>query len=80
MAVSGAKHPEAARKERPMSKVLWSPQELAGVLGMDVKTIRAAIGRGEIPSTKFGRLIKVPGWWVEQQRHGPGQAHTPEAA
>jgi excisionase family DNA binding protein len=59
-----------------MSKVLWSPQELAGVLEMDVKTVRAAIGRGEIPSAKFGRLIKVPGWWVEQQRHGPDQART----
>jgi excisionase family DNA binding protein len=54
-----------------MSKVLATPQEVAEATGMDIKSVRAAIARGEIPSARFGRLIKVPQWWLQQQLHGP---------
>jgi excisionase family DNA binding protein len=53
------------------SKVLLSVQEVAEATGLDVKTVRSSIERGEIPGQRFGRLIKVPSWWVERQRSGP---------
>ncbi len=57
-------------------KVLLSVPEVADATDMDPKSVRAAIARGEIPSVRFGRLIKVPLWWLEQQRHGPDKART----
>jgi excisionase family DNA binding protein len=53
------------------AKVLLSVPEAAEATGLDVKTVRAAIGRGEIPGQRIGRLIKIPRWWVDQQRQGP---------
>lgn len=61
-------------------KVLLSVPEVADATGMEVKTVRAAISRGEIPSSRFGRLIKVPLWWVEQQRLGPEKSRAADAA
>ena len=59
-----------------MSKALLSPQEIADSTGMEVKTVRAAISRGEIPAQRFGRLIKVPRWWLEEQMTGPARAQN----
>lgn len=53
------------------TKVLFSVQETAEATGLDVKSVRAAIARGEIPGTRIGRLFKIPVWWVEEQRSGP---------
>jgi len=53
------------------AKVLLSTEEVASATGLDVKTVRAAVERGEVPSCKIGRLIKIPRWWVEEQRNGP---------
>lgn len=53
------------------AKVLLSVPETAHATGLDVKTVRAAIERGEIPGQRIGRLLKVPRWWVDQQREGP---------
>lgn len=61
-----------------MEKVLLSVQEVADATGMEVKSVRAAIGRGEIPGRRFGRLIKVPAWWVAEQRLGPDRTRGPE--
>lgn len=51
-------------------KVLLSVQEAAAATGLDEKTVRSAVGRGEIPGMRIGRLIKIPRWWVERQAHG----------
>lgn len=53
------------------SKVLLSVQEVAKATGLDQKTVRSSIERGEIPGQRFGRLIKVPAWWVREQANGP---------
>lgn len=53
------------------SKVLLSVQEASEATGLDVKTVRAAVARGEIPGRRIGRLIKIPNWWVEELRSGP---------
>jgi excisionase family DNA binding protein len=44
--------------------------EVAEATGLNAKTIRASIARGEIPAKTYGRLIKIPRWWVEEQRSG----------
>lgn len=51
-------------------KVLLSAHEAAKATGLNVKTIRAAIERGDIPGQRIGRLFKIPRWWVDQQREG----------
>lgn len=52
------------------AKVLLSVQEAADATGLGEKMVRAAVGRGEIPGMRFGRLIKIPRWWVDKQAHG----------
>jgi excisionase family DNA binding protein len=56
------------------AKALLSTDEVAKATGLDVKTVRASIARGDIPGQRFGRLIKVPRWWVDQLLHGPTAA------
>jgi excisionase family DNA binding protein len=51
-------------------KVLLSVAETALLLGLDPKTVRKAAAAGEIPSVVIGRLIKVPSWFIRQQRDG----------
>ncbi len=63
-----------------MSKILMSPQEVADATGMEIKTVRGAISRGEIPAQRFGRLIKVPRWWLEDQIRGPARTQGGSAA
>jgi excisionase family DNA binding protein len=63
-----------------MPKVLLSVDEVAEATGMERKSVRAAVERGEIPGKRFGRLIKIPVWWVEEQRHGPDKARAADAA
>jgi excisionase family DNA binding protein len=58
-------------------KVLWGVPEVAPLLGLDVKSIRKAIEVGEIPCVRVGRLIKIPLWWIRQQREG-SVIHAPE--
>jgi excisionase family DNA binding protein len=52
-------------------KVLLSVEEASAATGLDQKTVRAAVARGDIPGRRIGRLIKIPVWWVEEQRVGP---------
>lgn len=59
------------------TKVLFSVQETAEATGLDVKTVRAAIERGEIPGQRIGRLFKVPAWWINEQANGQ---RTPQSA
>lgn len=54
-----------------MSKVLLSVEETAKETGLGPRIIRQAVERGEIPGRRIGRLIKIPLWWVEEQRNGP---------
>jgi len=51
-------------------KVLLGVREAAEATGLDEKTVRSAVERGEIPGMRIGRLIKIPRWWVDRQAHG----------
>lgn len=52
-------------------KALLSVAETAAETGLGPRAIRDGIDRGEIPGRRFGRLIKIPAWWVREQRDGP---------
>jgi excisionase family DNA binding protein len=45
--------------------------EVARETGLDEKTVRKAIESGQIPAIRFGRVWRVPRWWVNEQRNGP---------
>jgi excisionase family DNA binding protein len=51
-------------------KLLYGVPEAAHELGVDPKFIRRGVEEGVIPATRVGRLIKVPLWWIRQQRDG----------
>jgi excisionase family DNA binding protein len=53
-------------------KVLLSVPEAAEETGLDVKSVRAAVARGDIPGLRIGRLIKIPRYWVDQMAKGDG--------
>jgi excisionase family DNA binding protein len=44
-----------------------SVPEAAAFLGVDVRTVRRAIGAGEIPATRVGAAWRVPASWLRQQ-------------
>ena len=52
--------------------------EAAGELGVGERAIRDGVARGEIPHVRFGRLLRVPRWWIDEMRNGP--RHSAEAA
>lgn len=51
-------------------KLLLGVPETALAVGVDPKFIRRGVEEGSIPSTRVGRLIKIPAWWIRQQRDG----------
>jgi len=57
--------------EAQLSKVLLSVPEAAAETGLPERTIRLGISRGEIPGRRIGRYVRVPLWWIEEQRNGP---------
>lgn len=54
-----------------MSKALLSVAETSEATGLGERIIRDCVARGEIPGQRFGRIIRIPRWWVERQRSGP---------
>lgn len=40
--------------------------EVAQLFETDARTVRAAIGRGEIPATRVGQRWRVPTAWLRQ--------------
>jgi excisionase family DNA binding protein len=55
-----------------------SVDDTAAVLGLNRKTIYDAIARGEIPATRIGRALRVPGAWL--QRMAEAREPSPPAA
>ena len=47
--------------DRPFATVA----ETAAILGVDPRSVRSAIRRGEIPSTRAGTSIRIPVAWAE---------------
>jgi excisionase family DNA binding protein len=57
-------------------RALIGAPEAARQLGIDVKTVRKMAETGEMPSVRAGRNLKIPAWWLRQQKDGP----APKAA
>jgi excisionase family DNA binding protein len=47
--------------------------ETAKELGVGERAVRDGVARGEIPAVRFGRLIRIPRWWVQSLRTGPSR-------
>lgn len=47
--------------------IMLRPREVAALLGLARSEVYRLIARGEIPSVRFGRSVRVPRRWVEQQ-------------
>lgn len=60
----------------PKSKPWQRPDDLVRCGFGDRKTVYAAIKKGQIPSTRIGRKLLVPTWWVRRQL----QLDEPEAS
>lgn len=52
--------------ERP-EPIMLRPAEVAALLGLSRSEVYRLIERGDIPSARFGRSVRVPRRWVEQQ-------------
>lgn len=62
--------PTAAEALRRISGRLFATSTEAGaILGVDPRTLRAAIERGEIPATRVGVAWRVPVSWLRAQVH-----------
>jgi hypothetical protein len=51
----------------PAKKPWLRPDDLARCGFGDRKTVYSAIKAGQIPSTRIGRKLLVPTWWVRRQ-------------
>ena len=51
-----------------------SAPEAAAYLGVDIRTVRRAIGAGEIPATRVGAAWRVPTVWLRHQAAPGGQS------
>lgn len=68
--------PEALA-ERLDDRLFLTPAEVAALLGMDPRTVRAALQRGEIPGFKVGAWWRTPAAWVRAQARLDGSDATP---
>jgi excisionase family DNA binding protein len=48
-------------------RLFATPAEVAELLDMDPRTVRAALQRGEIPGFKVGAWWKIPTAWLRSQ-------------
>jgi excisionase family DNA binding protein len=55
----------AALEER--GDLFASPAQAAAILKLNLRTVYAALERGEIPSTRVVTLYKIPVAWLRQQ-------------
>ena len=58
-------------------ELLWTQKEVGKALGLSTKTVSRHIARGELPTVKIGRSIKVPKasvlvWIQAQTRYNYG--------
>lgn len=61
-------------------RLFATPVEVAAVLDRDVKSVRAAIVQGEIPSTKVGPRYQIAAAWLRRQADGVPDPQPVKAA
>ncbi|ALG06813.1 helix-turn-helix domain-containing protein [Kibdelosporangium phytohabitans] len=48
-------------------QAFYTPKEVAQFCRVDYMSVINACKAGTIPCQKFGRIRKIPGWWVREQ-------------
>lgn len=48
-------------------RLFLSVPEVATMAGVDPRAVRNGIAKGDIPATRFGRMLRVPTTWLDQQ-------------
>lgn len=56
------------------TKALLTVAETSAATGLGERIIRQCVADGSIPGQRFGRLIRIPAWWVQKQLSGEAQA------
>jgi excisionase family DNA binding protein len=54
-------------REALAERLFVTPVEVAELLEMDPRTVRAALQRGEIPGFKVGAWWRIPAAWLRSQ-------------
>lgn len=53
--------------ENKHRRLFLSVPEVATMAGVDPRAVRNGIAKGDIPATRFGRVLRVPTTWLDQQ-------------
>jgi excisionase family DNA binding protein len=53
------------------TKALPTVAQTSAATGLGERIIRQCVADGSIPGARYGRLIRIPFWWVQRQLSGP---------
>lgn len=51
-----------------LEPLVYRPREVAQLLKISVAQVYRLAASGTMPSVRYGRSVRVPRWWVEEQR------------
>jgi excisionase family DNA binding protein len=54
-----------------LPRTFYDAYEVAESTGLTYRQVVALTKSGEIPSRTFGRYIRIPAWWVDENREKP---------
>lgn len=57
----------STERDELLSRLFLSPADAARLLGVDARTVRRAVGNGDIPATRIGTKILVRASWIREQ-------------
>jgi excisionase family DNA binding protein len=61
------------------TRLFINTEEAAAILGVDPRTLRRAVERGEVPATRLGVRILIPTAWLRSQAARDGGGEPPAA-
>ena len=61
-----------------MDRKFYSVHQTAAVLGCSVNKVRAMVKSGELVHLRSGKLIRIPGWALDQLCPQPETSGEPE--
>jgi excisionase family DNA binding protein len=48
--------------------IVYRPGEVAQLLQISIAQVYRMAASGTMPSVRYGRSVRVPAWWVDEQR------------
>lgn len=51
-----------------IAPIVYRPRQVAQLFQISEAQVYRLIARGTMPAVRFGRSVRVPAWWVEEQR------------